>query len=482
MKHTTYQVSIFLLWLLFIPAYLGAVTGPQLARVGNQPYIEAALGAKEGEGKKLWEWQGNIALYGVNATFQFDQCGIKTPIEDYIFNENLDLRDIYLASRLAEKGLLSTTNSFGKTSAQQYIAQLAPMHVHFTPDYRERGCLFRAVYRWQPCGWEKTAILIGTTFSFKQLDHFMQLDFDRGRLAANSVETLTVNPDGTVTFEDNITQFFTDYSGLFNFFHDAVLLPKQLEYDIYQQRTGFGDLGLFMEAEVRDPGFFWTDKVEIGAALTLPTGNKQTGFILWEIELGNGGAIQLDLYSSLTFKKLSFLGTMTFAGACRFSAPFTKPIRMPQIKTSKSNLILPPRFSSYFINTPSGTFYEVDSTSQSFADEVVCSKIFYGLTGIFTVSNDWDIEAIGGGASFIYQASLKALDSIHPMGQLGKYFVPAIAELQTDTVSHTITGLVKWAFSKNKKDYEVMLGTEAVVAGKNVLNTHKVFLGLTLSF
>jgi hypothetical protein len=455
--------------------------GPSLASVGNQPYMSAVLSPEDKPGK-LWHWQANIALYGVNAESQFDQCGIKTPIEDYVFNERLMIGNTLLASKLSSLGLLSTTNAYGATPQQQYLAELAPTHLHFTPYYSEVGCLFRATYRWKPRNWEKVRVLIGTVFSFKQLNHNLLLDFDGGTLSANSQVPAMVQPNGTIIFEDNITQFFTDYSGLFNFFHDAMLVPKQLTYDEVQQRTGFGDLGLFTELEIADPGFFWTNKVNVGAALTLPTGNKATGYIIWEIELGNGGAIQLDLYTSIDFKPISLLGSLTFASAIRFSAPFMKSIRVPQIKTNISQVLLPPRFQSYFIDTPTGNFALIDSTSAQFSDEPSCARIIYGLIGIFTVTDEWYVPGLDAKLSFIYQGILKAIDDITVPTNRRKQYVTAIAEDQTDTVTHTVTGLIRWQFKKGKQDCELNLGTEAVVGGKNVLNTHKIFAGFTMSF
>ena len=358
---------------------------------------------------------------------------------------------------------------------------MSTAHIHFTPDYRERGCLFRAVYRWKPRSWEKVRVQIGTTFAIKQVDHFLDLQFELGRISANSVIMGFPGPNGTV-FEDNITQFFTDYSGLFDFFTSAILIPKQLTYYSSQQRTGFGDLGLFVELEVPDPGFFWTSQVNVGAALSLPTGNKATGYILWEIELGNGGAIQLDLYTSINFNKIHWLGTITFAAAIRFSAPFSKSIRIPQIKTNKNELFLPPRFQSYYINTPSGHFYSVDSTSASFADEAVCATTIYGLRGIFTVSDNWNIPRLDATLGVIYQAMIKDIDTIHAPIYGNKQFVPAITEEQTDTISHGITGLIRWKFKRNMQDCEFNIGFEAIVAGQNVLNTHKLFAGFTMSF
>lgn len=488
MKRAYVFVVYPLIFCFLVPiAYIHAVSGPQLARVGNQPYIKAAL-APERAKEELWKVQTNVALYAVNAHLQFDPCHNKSKIENYIFNDTLDLRDIYLASKLSEQGLLSTTNIFGKIPAEQYLAQLAPTHLHFQPEYSERGCLFRAVYSFKPKRWEKTSVHIGTTFSIKQIDHTLILEFEEtpgssngGRISANSISIVPVS-GSEVILESNISQFFTDSVDMFSFFADFVLGPKNLTLDTFQQRTGFGDLGLFVELEVPEANFWFGEKLNVGAALTLPTGNKQTATIIWEIELGNGGAMQVDLYGSLTFKKIKLFGTVTAAAAIRFSAPFTKPLRIPQIKARKNEVLLPTRFQSYFINTPTGTFEAVDSISAALADEIACARITYGLTGIFTISNDFDWPEMGCGFGLIYQASVKALDAIRAC-KPGTQYVVAIAELQSDTVAHTITGLMRWQFKRgDKQDYEVNLGTEAVVAGKNVLNTHKLFVGLTMSF
>ena len=94
MKPSSYAVYIISCVLLCFMHLLVYADVGQLAPVGDQPMFGAIFGQQKhmvGPVGKLrpWEWQTNIALYAVDATYQFDQCGNKTLIEDFVFSEQL---------------------------------------------------------------------------------------------------------------------------------------------------------------------------------------------------------------------------------------------------------------------------------------------------------------------------------------------------------------------------------------------------------
>lgn len=454
------------------------------------------------------KWAVPILFHYNFADRAFDNESRGTNLSNLIFGlckNKIQVKDIFLLSKLADERKMhidlvpmdadlvvqplplpavrpaGSTVPFGNYRSDQYVALLSDVEICFDAERREGGVDIGGMYRSQ-LGSSRTVGVIGINFPIKTVLHI--LDF---KLIGGELFNEAFTPD-LIARENTLNEFFNDFSSIEDFFERAVLDPKGLKLECRQRKTGLGDIVLFGQFDFANY-VEWADGLELGVNFILPTGGKEDANIVWEPVLGNGGAFQVDLYFNVLFHSSSqyFNPQITIVG--ELSAAYNNCRRIPKIKEQTETLqvaenpeLLAPIFCEYFIDP----FSECDSSVFYFADQAVKASTRIGPKFLITVGNYfYDVFNIGFRLGIFYQYLHKAKDTVKVLSSDCAAFTKdcncgvALVEKRTNAQAHTIG----WNLSYMVKNrVEINIGSQHIIAGKNVPRTHEVFASLIVVF
>jgi len=423
-------------------------------------------------------WQTQLLVYGCEATDGFDDSHNQRPLGSIIFGKNeFQVKDVFLASKLSldDNLFLPGMASFGSERDEQYLSLLASTKVRIEAEERELGFNTSSIYLFQL---PRTCYAIGALgfqLPVRHKRHCMTLDFEDGTLFG--AETI---PVGGMLEESTLKQFFRDFQGLEDFFRRGVLGPKGLTFLKRQYKTGLGDISLF---GLIDFGLYFdtVEALQVGMNVIFPTGNKRTGSKVWEVELGNGGAYQFEPFINMYFCYRRAINPMVYVGV-RFSKDFTALRRIPQLIVNADNnaaiadtpVIIPSRFSSHSVRE----FSENNSSVLYFADRARAVTVSRGEEYFARIGNYiYDIMQCGFYLGVFYDVHVKRKDSLSFKDS--KNFNVKLFEETSAKTAHKISWSIAYAHS-NKT--ELYIGSQHVVAGKNVPQQHKVFASIAWFF
>lgn len=391
--------------------------------------------------EKHWLIQASVTYSFANRGY--NSCSQSVQLAEVIFGDNpVILKDILLMSKLSDENkitipaeldsnlppdrpatvgvssvgiptgnvviglpiIFSTTDpsgfqfppDFGAYRSDQYLAQLAKMETFIRAEQDELSGSLDCIYYFKVPHTRECMGAVGLDLSISSVVHKMSFAFNPvpntlfdsqaqyGPFVAAPFVDLA-NPASVTPFfapETVIANFQSSFDSLEDFFLQGVLEPKCIEAQVYNRRTGLDDISIY---GLIDGSLYFKhmDALMGGFNIVFPSGNKQTGKGLWEIELGNGGAYQLDIYFNLIFRTPSNILNPTFYVAAEFSKEFEgmrriakrKILTTPTVVEDIPDLLLPADSLQGYIARPYDTY---DSSVPAFADQTVPARVKYG--------------------------------------------------------------------------------------------------------
>ncbi len=444
----------------------------------------------------------------------FDNDSQNNSLAHLIFNKDFTIKDIFLFSKLSDDNKVHLTaipanedpqtrferggtltegpNSqpFGNFRDDLYTTLLAPARVKLEAEQREIGFDVSLIYRFYLGQSERVTGNVGITFPLKSRLHLMNVVFIGGSLFRKALKEITFNAQTqTVVADDNtMQQFFNDFADLFDFFERGILQPKGLTFQRRQRKTGIGDIALFGLVDwahyFDQEHEFQVDSLQTGINLVLPSGNKIDGTKVWQIELGNGGAFQAEVFAHALFKSPlgGFNPSVRLVGS--FSAPFTSKRRVPKLKTGTkgtsvqnvSGLLAPARFDQFQVED----FQEFDTSVLHFADQAVSTRTRFGHKVLIGVGNYvYNTFNLGFRFGIFYEFMHKAKDKVKVRCDDPKNFNTQLLRERSERKAHIISWNLTYEFENR---VEVNFGSLHIFAGKNMPRHREAFVSLTAVF
>ncbi|HEV2601743.1 MAG TPA: hypothetical protein VGT41_05625 [Candidatus Babeliales bacterium] len=491
--------------------YNGEVDDEQEVALVGREYYDSLL---EDAAYKHWVVKG--ALYHSLAFKGFGcnkQC---TSLAGEQFGQNpIRVQDIFLMSRLAAKNLIRANDDnalsivrptanpavpfggdrFGSFVDDLPIFHLANMEANFTIEERELGADLTAAYRLSFGCNNELDWVFGVNLPVKSHTCIIDLQLLKGNLYQQGAL-----PPTQTGAESSVINFFRDYEDVFDFFVRAVLEPKGITLLPRQSKVGIGDLALFTYLDFA--GYFdCMDALQVGMHINVPTGGKMDCNCdsLCPMELGNGGASQFDGFFNAIFSTRSDAFNPTVYFAAQGSATFTGARRVPKLVVNVNpapdpriipgtggqgkhtvkqvpDLINPiDRLNGFYVDN----FSELDSLVPAFADHLVRSRIKYGSQIKVGFGNYfYNIVYPGIKLGVMYDYTRKGEDKIEVLCDSENFDVCA-ATACTKTQAHRIGWSLAYQF---KNQCELNIGSQHIVAGRNVPQLHECFASLVLVF
>ncbi len=420
--------------------------------------------------------------YGCFADKGFNTNKQRVPLSDLIFGSPFQIQDANLAARLAAQGALTLSTRpgmpppFGATSNEQYIALLAPTDVIVSSEFQETGLNITALYHARFPGTQTVLGVLGILLPIRSQLHRMNIRYENGSLFAATA------PQQSVPGQSTLTQFFSYFEGIDDFFTRGVLAPKELAFTVRQRKINIGDIAALTALDVSGCSE-WFDACLIGMQWVFPTGSKQDATQVWPIELGNGGSYQFEPFINIYANVLPWINPVFYVGG-RLSTSYTGWRRIPQLKTgvggqplAQTNVLIPPGFQNYII-TPGVDFAAFDTTVLQLADQRVSARIHPGAQMLLRVGNFFEqflIECLDLG--IFYDVYTQRKERIGVL-ELGIYNTDLLVQ-RSATTAH----IVSWRLGYTHNDVlQAYIGSQHVVAGKNVPQDNKIYASLAAYF
>lgn len=448
-------------------------------------------------------WITRLTFHSSVASKGFNDRSLKSPLSDVIFGREVLLKDIYLLSRLADDNKLRIDNQparqpvrpqtsrlgFGSYESDEYIALLANSRLNANAETREFGINISTAYKFYLGKYKRVFSIIGLIVPVKTVVNILNLNVDEGTLF-----TQQFAPFGVVR-ETPLTQFSRDFTGLFDFFERGILKPKNITFKGRQREIGFGDITLF---GLLDFACYFNKfkSLQVGCNLIFPSGYLGNQNTLFPVSLGSG-ALQYEFFANIIFESrarmfnpaLHVVGNIERVHAINQRIPqrivFNGPRqRIDQISLT-TQLSPPPTFMQYYVDP----FDEFDTNVPAFANTAFPVKMNRANRVLFGFGNyAYNIFSLGLQLAIFYDIMHKDGDSF----SLDNSHCNCIAldvdpsnidfeavKITTKERSHTISWTLSYQF---KNLFELNVGSQHVIAGKNVARTHEVYMSFIAVF
>lgn len=425
----------------------------------------------------------SLAVY-VDITHKaFNQKGESTSLA-MLGTDGSEIRvsDIFLIARLSHQGKLHIhipgavppNPQFGQSPAEQYLNLLAPMAVRFGVSQRTYNADITGMYKFESECWPNVSCTLGFQLPIKHKEVDVDFVLVGGKLYRGGfVQQATQR-------ETTITQFFKDFESVEDFFVRAILRPKGIAYVPSQRKTGIGDVSLFAIVDVAQC-CDCIDGLQCGVTLVTPTASKTKANTLFEVNLGNGGGVLIDVWSNVLFRSCSDYFNPTFEIGAEFGVnKFSSVQRISQIKMQAQEgplrdnpTLLVPVFTEYRTDP----FVEIDSTVPFLADAATAVrmrqgyKMFVGFGNYFYDMFNTS-SRLGVFYDYLRTGKTKIFD-------VAANFRPGLITDFSKSHAHRIG----WNLAfKASSGFEVEIGSQHIIAGKNVAKLNELFATLTAVF
>jgi hypothetical protein len=425
----------------------------------------------------------SLAVY-VDITHKaFNQKGESTSLA-MLGTDGAEIRvsDIFLIARLSNQGKLHIhipgavppNPQFGQSPAEQYLNLLAPMAVRFGVSQRTYNADITGMYKFESECWPNVSCTLGFQLPIKHKEVDVDFVLVGGKLYRGGfVQQATQR-------ETTITQFFKDFESVEDFFIRAILRPKGIAYVPSQRKTGIGDISLFAIVDVAQC-CECIDGLQCGVTLVTPTASKTKANTLFEVSLGNGGGVLIDVWSNVLFRSCSDYFNPTFEIGAEFGVnKFSSVQRISQIKMQAQEgplrdnpTLLVPVFTEYRTDP----FVEIDSTVPFLADAATTVrmrqgyKMFVGFGNYF-----YDLFNTSSRLGIFYDYLRTGKTKIF---DVAANFRPGLITDFSKSHAHRIG----WNLAfKASSGFEVEIGSQHIIAGKNVAKLNELFATLTAVF
>lgn len=394
----------------------------------------------------------------------------------------VQLQDVFLLARLSRQGKLHihppgavpALTQFGHNPEEQYLNLLAPMTINFDMSQRSYSADITGMYRFESESLPDLSCTLGFQIPIKHKEINTTLMLVGGKLYRTGAVPLVAPRETT------ITQFFKDFESVEDFFVRVVLRPKKISYAPSQRITGIGDISLFAIADFAECSDC-IDGLQCGLSLVLPTAAKSRASTLFEADLGNGGGMLIDIWSNVFFRSGSEYVNPTCRVGVEFGLnKFLSTQRIPEVKVQETEGLLrnnPTLVVPIFAEYRTDPFVEIDSTVPFLADSAIAArmrqgyKMFVGFGNYF-----YDL--------FNTQARLGIFYDYLRTGKTKIFGVAARfkTSLLSDS-SESRAHRIGWNLScKTSAGFEILFGSQHILAGKNVAKSHELFASIIALF
>jgi len=481
---------------------------PKVQALIRQPYIEQPISQQEKECLVSdddctdKQFAVPISVHYSFANRSFNNCNDKSSLANLIFNQDFTIQDIYLFSRLSNNGKISNSmangslgpkrgmvtlanEGFGAFQDDFFTTLLAPTQVVIDAEQREFVADASFIYRFDSDRWQRAYGVVGFTIPFKSRLHVMDCSFVGGALRSSAED-----PGLDVMLRD----FFQQVTGMKDFFLSGILAPKGITFEGRQRKTGVGDISLFSFIDFAAVSHC-LDGMQMGINFVLPAGGKPNPNTVWDLVLGNGGAFQVELFANTLFRTdwAPFNPNIRLVG--QFSVPFTSRRRVPKCKQQTGGrmsltpvlarsieLIVPEAFQTgFFIDD----FELFDTTVLELADQAVRTRTRYGPRLIFGLGNYfYNVFKLGFRLGLLYEFMYKSKDSVCLKPDKCAACDPGtfntkLLESRTKQQAHSLAWELAYKFDNL---VELTMGSQHLIAGRNIPRNHEFFASLTAVF
>lgn len=396
---------------------------------------------------------------------------------------------------------------FGAFRSDQYLAQLANMTLEIKAQDSYVYATVDSIYYFDiphtqykiACGFEIPFVsaVHRMTVNFNNVaNHLYDSQAQSGPFISAPFVDLA-NPASVTPFfppETALSSFQASFADLTDFFLRGVLEQKCMQASLYDRKTGLGDISAYILADA-SRYFAHLDGLSVSLNVVFPSGNKQTGERLWEIELGNGGAYQVDLNGNVLFRTPSNLLNPAFSFAVEWSKEFEGMRRIAKRKilttaTTLSDipdLVIPADSLDGFVSRPYDTY---DSSISDFADQAVPAHVKYGNSYFASIGNYfYGLFGLNVSLGLFYDYTYKEKDCVRVAKDSCTLPCPAISldgnwdtqALENGTQQRMQR--VGWEFVyEANNSIQLSCGTINVVQGLNVERWNEFFVSLVANF
>lgn len=515
-KQKTISPNIYKIFFLLCSSFclISLVTAQEIVMSEvNEFSYEAALSTAYYESliEKAIErhWAVPLSFGYTCASRGFDCDSQNSSLEPVIFGQSFSLQDIYLFAKLSKENKINRDGElraperfdapiptqmaveFGGFSDDLFTTLLADTQIQTDGHFYEFGVEVSTIYYFTS---KHFTAAVGAILPFKTRQHELDVVFVGGGGLFREGPNTQGDPISTRK-RDMLKDFFRDYSSLDDFFQKAVLDAKNLELRRVQRKSGVGDISLFGLIDIGQ-NLTYLESLQLGGTFVLPTGGKADGSIIWEPILGNGGAFQIEFFTNLLFDFQVNAFNPTARLAINLSAPFMSNQRVPNtftVSAADLNFVnnqvqelvqvndvlgfdFPTIYSGYHFTQPFDA--QLSSSVLYFADRAVRTKIRCGTRLLFGIGNYfYNTFNLGFRLGVFYDYMHKSKDSV--CVQCAGDFEECILEKFSEQRSHTISWNLTY---KLKNMIELNVGTQHIVAGKNVPRIAQVFTSIVLVF
>ncbi len=459
-------------------------------RIASRNYYEALI-AQASERR----WDVHLLPYFSIAWKGFSDNPNDNSLAAVVWGSNkFAIQDIFLLSRLAHQSLvhidrapktagniilplplpfqrpIGSTVAFGNYASDQYIALIADTDLLVYMEDTQFGVDFGASHKWKVGDARKMAFEMGINVPIRSVKHFMRIGFDLGKLF-NEAFAIDIT-----TREDTLREFYDDFIDVQSFFEQGVLASKSLQFKAVNRDLGLADINIYATADFAGYTKHF-DGLQCGLNLIFPSGLSQNLDQLWPIVLGNGGAYQCDLFVNMLMHTRSPLVNPILNVAIQLSAPLYTSYRIAQLVTQNGTSQIQDnpgiadtitRFDPYYVDS----FSEYDTAVAQFADFVTRAHTKKGPSVLLSMGNYfYDVFRTRFSIGLLYQYMHKWQDCITVSKSQGVFDIASIRE-QSRCNSHTVSWNATYKFENY---FELSLGSQHVIGGINVAQTHELF-------
>lgn len=472
------------------------------------------------------------AFFASYAFRGFDNCSREVPLSNILINSsntvsgtvvganglqtgNFTVGDIFLEARLSAQVVGNPTDDqsilfldvggpgnfvqagdptpaqFGNRRRQQYLGLLAPVEVRLDTDAFCFTAQSGFIYRFYIDECQQVASAFGIIIPVVSKFQSTCFTLEQGKL----YDRVEFAAKDATPRESTVFRYFNDFSYLEDFFQRAVLEPKGLSIVCRQQRIGIGDISLFGLVDFA-PSLCHLDSLQIGLSFSLPTSNKAIGDTLFEIELDDGGAFQIEPFANVIFSSGNKFFNPMFYITGNFSIPFTAQMRVPHLVSHNqvvdtanaqglandanrvTNIpgLIAPVMREFFALS----FSQLDSLVPEFADTVSTVRLSKGPRVIAGIGNYfYDVFSCNFRFGFFYDFTAQGANQVCSTDCVGANLPLDTSSFKCNTAfAHRIGLNLTYKFGCG----EINVGGQFTIAGKNVPKINEAFASFIAVF
>lgn len=403
-------------------------------------------------------------------------------LDEMLFGQTVHIRDISLASRLANQQKLATVGDPATAEANdEYLGTMADAEVAFNTKQQVARLGLNGSMRLNENLCEGPQWSVGFSIPFEYYEHGMDVNITEG-----SAGTLATSGAGRFGNVQNITLFAVDHGDLDAYWRNDILQLKGLQKTDTRRNIGIGSVRLSstLHAKKGSLGNFY-----VSALVGLPTGSKSNGNIVWPIERGASNSWQIGFSGAWNCKlndRWSFFSQSSFMKSFSMNVN----LRVPKLNTSTqgtslfaAGILANVRFTGTAGTATTDlvlkeTISEYDSAMPYFANNAINVKRRLGW--IVNSKGGFKYDAGPFDLKFWYDFYFRRKTKVRANNNTpdGTYNYATVTA-RTEQVRHTLGWMTEYPLGMDSK---IGIGSSHVFTGKNTPKYHSMYLNFSSCF